>query len=156
MPDMLVKLYDLDQYAFDFHQLSENGIRIVNAMAPDLKKIERWITEMFGEGWAGEAAKAILSTPSKCFIAVSQDNIVGFACYDSTAKGFFGPTGVDETMRGKGVGKALLLKTLNAMYTEGYAYAIIGSAGPVSYYEKCCGAAAIPDSTPGYYKNMIP
>ena len=33
----------------------------------------------------------------------------------------------------------------------GYAYAIIGSAGPEDYYAKVCGAIAIPDSKPGIY-----
>ena len=46
-----------------------------------------------------------------------------------TAKAFFGPTGVDETYRGKGIGKALLLVCLHDMYAQGYAYGIIGDAG---------------------------
>lgn len=155
MPDMLVKLYELDKYPVDYKKLSKDGITIITAMSANLSKIERWITEKFNEGWANEAAKSILSSPSKCFLAVDKDGIVGFACYDSTAKGFFGPTGVDESVRGKGVGKALLLRTLGAMAEEGYAYAVIGFVGPADFYAKCCGAQLIPDSTPGYYKNLL-
>ena len=58
-------------------------------------------------------------------------------------RGFFGPTGVDPAYRGKGIGKALLLKCLEAMRNEGYGYAVIGGAGPVNFYEKCCGATVI-------------
>ena len=38
---------------------------------------------------------------------------------------------------------------------EGYAYAIIGGVGPVAFYEKCVGARAIPDSTPGIYRDFL-
>ena len=41
------------------------------------------------------------------------------------------------------------------MYTVGYAYAIIGDAGPVEYYKKTVGAVEIPNSHPGIYKNML-
>ena len=81
--------------------------------------------------------------------------MVGFACYEATAKDFFGPTGVNPDYRGKGIGKALLLAALHAMRAEGYAYAIIGSAGPTAFYEKEVGAIAIPDSSPGIYKHML-
>ena len=155
MSDMLVKLFDLTDHNSEYIDLQNNGISIKSAMAPDLYKITKWIGENFGQGWAGEATKAILSTPSKCFIAVYEKKIVGFACYDATTRGFFGPTGVEESMRGKGLGKALLFKTLSAMYDFGYAYAIIGSAGPTNFYEKACGAVVIENSSPGYYKNMI-
>ena len=41
------------------------------------------------------------------------------------------------------------------MYEAGYAYAIVGSAGPVDFYVKSSGAMTIPDCTPGEYKNMV-
>ena len=31
----------------------------------------------------------------KCFIATENGKLIGFACYDATAKGFFGPIGID-------------------------------------------------------------
>ena len=39
-----------------------------------------------------------------------------------TARGFFGPTGVKESARHKGVGRALLMVTLKDMASQGYAY----------------------------------
>ena len=64
--------------------------------------------------------------PISCFVAVQNQQIIGFACYDATALGFFGPTGVIEESRGKGVGKALLLACMLDMKLKGYGYAIIG------------------------------
>ena len=81
--------------------------------------------------------------------------MLGFACYDATVKGFFGPTGVAKEERGQGIGKALLLACLNAMKEEGYGYGIIGGAGPVHFYEKCCGAQVIENEQPNIYSRMI-
>jgi hypothetical protein len=41
------------------------------------------------------------------------------------------------------------------MLNVGYAYAIIGDAGPVEYYKKVVGAIEIPDSSPGVYKDLL-
>jgi predicted N-acetyltransferase YhbS len=89
--------------------------------------------------------------PATCFIALRDGNVVGFACYDVTARNFFGPEGVDASMRGKGIGRALLLSALHAQRVAGYAYAIIGGVGPTAFYEKCVGATSIEGSTPGIY-----
>ena len=81
--------------------------------------------------------------------------MVGFACYDTAALGLFGPMGVIESMQGKGIGKALLLACLVEMKIKGYGYAVIGWAGPQDFYAKIAGAVAIPDSTPGIWKNWL-
>ncbi|MNL63125.1 hypothetical protein D3C87_1872180 [compost metagenome] len=88
-------------------------------------------------------------------VAVHDEKIVGFSCHDVTALGFFGPTGVDESMRGQGIGEALLLASLTAMREAGYGYAIIGGVGPAKFYERVAGAVEIPDSTPGIYAGML-
>ena len=46
--------------------------------------------------------------------ADDKKEIVGFGCHDATCKNFFGPTGGQESHRGQGVGKALLLACLHA------------------------------------------
>ena len=46
---------------------------------------------------------------SKCFIATENGKVIGFAFYDSSAKGFFGPIGVEPTRRGERIGQALLI-----------------------------------------------
>ena len=46
-----------------------------------------------------------------------------------------------ESERKKGIGKALLLKSLESMQELGYAYAIIGwpAKSAVDFYKKCAG-----------------
>ncbi|MDA7868065.1 GNAT family N-acetyltransferase, partial [Akkermansiaceae bacterium] len=94
--------------------------------------------------------------PVACFIATKDKKILGFACYETTAKGYFGPTGVAESARGLGLGKALLLKALEAQREAGYAYAFIGGVGPREFYAKTVGAIEIPGSDPGIYVDILP
>jgi GNAT superfamily N-acetyltransferase len=152
MPDMLVRLYALPE-----KRTSRLGpdIRIRRAMAPERRIVASWIAERFGAGWAGEAEAAFSSTPTRIHIALHHDQLVGFACHDVTALGFFGPMGVDGAMRGGGIGEALLLESLLAMRAAGYAYAIIGGAGPTGFYARTVGAVEIPDSTPGIYASLL-
>ena len=151
--DMLVKLYEVQDCPELMEKLKAEGIFIKKAMTPDLTKITSWVKETFGQGWADECTAAILS--DGCWIAVKDKKVIGFACYDATMKDFFGPTGVQEDMRGHGIGKALLIRCLISMKERGYAYAIIGSAGPKDFYRKAVGAIGIEGSIPGAYRNMV-
>ena len=157
MPDMLVKLYELPDSSERIRKLEEEHIRIFRPMTPNRDKVSGWIEEQFGIGWANEIEAAFTRHPVSCFIAydTEEKKILGFAGYDCTTKGFFGPTGVDPEVRGRGIGGALLLSCLEAMREEGYGYAVIGGAGPVDYYRKVCGAEIIEGSVPGIYKNLI-
>lgn len=157
MPDMLVKLYELPDCSEKVKKLEEKGIRILRAMTPNKSKVTDWIAKEFGPGWADEASAAFTHFPVSCFIAYDEKEkkILGFACYDCTYKNFFGPTGVDKEYRGLGIGGVLFLRCMEAMRDEGYAYAVIGSAGPVDYYRKMSGAEVIEGSTPGIYKDLI-
>lgn len=82
---------------------------------------------------------------------------MGFACFEATAKNFFGPMAVSEAEREKGIGKALLLKSLSSMEEMGYGYAIIGwpAETAVAFYETCVDAVMIDEASSGIYKRMI-
>jgi len=160
MPDMLVNLYDMPKIDLDA-ELAENGITIKRAMALDKCEIVEYVRTAFADicpKWADECERAIFNSPPSCYIAVHDGEVVGFACYDSTAPGFFGPTGVSPSMQGKGVGKALLGKCLESMKEKGYAYAIIGYVTDVfSFYEKAVNATVIEGSSTdkSIYSNLI-
>jgi GNAT superfamily N-acetyltransferase len=94
--------------------------------------------------------------PPTLFVAIDGETLLGFACYDGTARGFFGPTGVAEAARGRGIGETLLIVTLRAMREAGYAYAVIGDPGPVEFYRKRLDVLEIPKSDPGIYAGMLP
>lgn len=155
MTDMLVKLYNLPPLEPALARAAAAGVEIRRALAAEKQIVVGWVAHHFEPYWAGECDVAFSRTPVACFIAVEKGKPVGFACHDATARNFFGPTGVLPDQRGRGLGQALLLACLHAMREQGFAYAIIGGVGPVDFYEKVVGAAVIPDSTPGIYKNML-
>ena len=157
MSDLLVKLYELPSPEPYVARVREQGIIIRRPIGPENYAVIRWIKEHFGEGWAGESENAFFRSPKSIYIAVREadSKMLGFGCYDATVKGFFGPTGVDEAERGKGIGSAILMLCLQGMLEEGYGYAVIGDAGPVDFYAKICGATVIEGSTPGVYRGMI-
>jgi hypothetical protein len=153
MSDMLVKLYDIPEIP-----PLKDGIKVKRACPTDFGKIIQFVREEFCENWANECSYALYNRPISCFIAVKDKKIIGFACYDATAKGFFGPIGLLETERGNRTGSALLLSCLHAMKNDGYAYAVIGWVGDANpFYEKAANAIMIPDSPPtkSIYSNMI-
>jgi len=155
MPDMLVKLYNLE-HNWSFVQEQEKlGITIRKPIGPEKLYVMDWVKETFSSAWAAETDMAFSNRPVSCFIALKPNEMIGFACYDATGLGLFGPTGVAEAKRGKGTGTALLLACLLDMKLKGYGYAVIGGAGPVNFYRKAAGAVVIPDSVPSVWKDML-
>lgn len=155
MPDMLVKLYELPDAKPYLDALTGHGISIRRAIAPEKRLVVGWARTHFSPGWGDECDVAMSRQPASCFVAQKDGQMLGFACYDATKKGFFGPTAVSPDTRGLGVGAALLIVSLQAMLAEGYAYAIIGGAGPTEFYAKIVNALAIEGSSPGIYRNML-
>ena len=112
MSDMLVKLYDLPDVEVLIKRLKDREIVIRIAMPYEKHDVVEWVKNMFGAGCASECDVAFSNHPISCLIATETGKIISFACYDSTCKNFFGPTGVAEIKRGNGIGKALFLACL--------------------------------------------
>jgi predicted N-acetyltransferase YhbS len=125
------------------------------ALPPEQHIIKDWVRANFSEYWVSEVTAAMAHQPPGCLIAIVDGQLVGFACYDATARGFFGPTGVAEDQRGKKIGLALLSHTLQAMKARGYAYAIIGSVGPQEFYANAVGAMPIASDKEDIYQGML-
>ncbi len=155
MPDMLVRLYELpDGSAYERRAL-DAGISVRRLDAWDRAALRRFVGQHFGETWASEADFAFTNGhPITGFIAIKDGAIAGFAVYESSRRGFFGPTGVREDLRGSGAGAALLYRCLEAMREYGYAYAIIGGVGPAEFYAKTCGASIIGGSESSVYAGL--
>lgn len=156
MIDMLVRLYALPETAELYSAVESQGVVLRRARAFELHTVREFVRENFSAKWVSEVEVAMSRQPIACFIATKDRQVIGFACYDTTQRGFFGPTGVGETARGTGLGKALLFKSLEALRELGYAYAVIGGVGPREFYEKACGAIEIPGSDPGTYNDLLP
>lgn len=156
MQDMLVRLYDLPSVSeLEQSLFEEEKIIFRHAIAPEQHILVAWAKEHFSDFWASEVAVAFSKQPVTCIVAHTGNDILGFACYETTARSFFGPTGVLETHRGKKIGKVLLVKALEGLKNMGYAYGIIGGVGPHEYYHKTVGAELIPGSEHSIYKHLL-
>lgn len=151
---MLVKLYNLPDISAEARALQADGVVCRRAESYERSAVMEFVQAQF-PNWADEAAAAFASVPPTVFVAAEAGTVLGFACYNVTRPNYFGPTGVQESQRGRGIGKALLLLALEALRAEGYAYAIIGGVGPAAFYERAVGATIIPGSEEGIYAGML-
>lgn len=122
--------------------------KVRKAIPSDFEKLASFVNEEFSERWLRSIEYGFRTYKENLpiYIAEQEEVIVGFACYDVVRgkKGLFGPMGIAKQNRVKGVGKQLLHRCLHSMKQDGYEYAIIGQAGPVEFYERCCNARLIP------------
>ncbi|HZP57416.1 MAG TPA: GNAT family N-acetyltransferase [Dehalococcoidia bacterium] len=155
MPDMLARLYDLPSPAPYEARAAAAGVRVRRMDAWDRAPVLRFVREQFGENWASEAEMAFSGGhPITGFVAVREGEIAGFAVYEASRRGYFGPTGVRPDVRGCGAGAVLLFRCLESMREMGYAYAVIGGVGPAEFYAKVCGARVIEGSERGVYGDL--
>src|SRR4030095_10007950 len=155
MPDLLVNLLKLPPLDALIRELSAQGFNIRRAQPFELTHVRQFVEEEFSIAWADEVSVGFVYKPVSVYIATRDARVIGFAGYECTRRSFFGPTGVVEGERGRGIGKALLIASLWGLRDLGYVYAIIGGAGPVKFYHETVGAIVIPDSEPGIYTDLL-
>jgi len=98
---------------------------------------EDFIEQNFGRIWRFETSRA-----AAVFISEEDNSITGFAAIEANNRGLgtFGPTGVAKSMRGRGIGRDLLLASLSELHRLGYERAIIPWTDAIDFYRKSCGA----------------
>lgn len=108
----------------------------------DAPRVLDFIEAEFGRIWRFEAAKAFERDVPPAFITEDDGVITGFAVHDVNNRGlgFFGPTGVASSQRGRGLGCKLLLASLADLRRLGYAQAVIPWTDALDFYRKCSGA----------------
>jgi GNAT superfamily N-acetyltransferase len=152
---MLVNLLKLPPLQPLLDELSNVGVNIRRAQPFELTPVRQFIEQNFSVAWADEVSTGFANKPVTVYIATRDGHVIGFAGYECTRKAFFGPTGVAESERGRGSGKALLIAALSGLRELGYVYGVIGRAGPIEFYQKAVGAVVISDSDPGIYTDLL-
>lgn len=155
MPDMLVRLLDLPPLEPELQKMEQAGVVLRRSLPFEASKVRAFVESHFGTSWADEISVGYSNKPTTVYIAVREGRILGFGAYECTHRAFFGPTGVAEAERGQGIGRALLIACLWGLRELGYAYGIIGGAGPTEFYAKAVGAVEIPGSSPGVYAHPL-
>ena len=121
--------------------LAGQGITVRRLKHEDEPALRPWVQRNWSQNWATEACNSLQNDPVTTFVAENDRGIVGFATYDvMVMPGSFGPTGVEESMRGLGLGKILLLRCLADMKAKGYRRCEIIWVGPVAFYAHTAGA----------------
>ena len=121
--------------------LAGQGISVRRLRYEDEPVLRPWVQRNWGDNWATEACDSLKNDPVTTFVAETDGSIVGFATYDVMLfSGSFGPTGVEESMRGLGLGKVLLFRCLEDMRDKGYERCEIIWVGPIAFYAHTAGA----------------
>ena len=154
MKDMLVKLYDLPKECVEYEKLKKQ-IDFRRPLAAEKYLVNNWVNKNFGEGWKSEVDVSFSKSPISTYLAIKDQNIIGFSSYDSAYLNFLGPMGISKEYRKMGIGKALLYLSLKSMIEMGYAFGIFGGVGPAKFYETTFGAKIIEGSDPGIYKGIL-
>src|SRR5205823_8549910 len=111
MPDLLVNLLKLSPPK----SISDDAVTIRRAQPFEITPVREFIEKNFSVAWADEISVSFANKPVTVFIATRDGRIVGFAGYECTRRSFFGPTGVAESERGRGIGKTLLIASLQGL-----------------------------------------
>src|SRR6185436_14600622 len=98
MPDLLVNLLKLPAREGTL----PHDFILRRAQPFELTPIRNFVTENFSRSWADEISVGFARQPISVFVATIDRALVGFAAYECTRRGFFGPTGVVPAAQGKG------------------------------------------------------
>lgn len=144
MPDMFCSLIELPPLEPLLKPLRDEGITLRRANPWEKSDVCDWVLRQFSSAWRDEVSVTFARQPVTCYLAVRDKEILGFVAYEATRRNYFGPTGVSEAARGKGIGAALCIAALQGLRELGYTYAVIGGAGPTGFYSKLVGAIPVP------------
>jgi predicted N-acetyltransferase YhbS len=101
---------------------------------------QHWMERTWKYPWSVEVQRTRERSPTACFVAVRDGEILGFAAYDTNRLGLFGPMGTSPTARGSGLGGELLRCCLRDYVTQGRETCEIGWVGPLGFYQRTVGA----------------
>ena len=89
-------------------KLAKEGFKIRRLKHGEKQTFYEWMLGTWSQNWTTESCNSLKNTPVTTFIALDvNDNICGFATYDVTMfRGGFGPTGVEKSLRGLGIGES--------------------------------------------------
>ena len=139
--DMEVDLKEVDlDTAATAARLAAEGIVVRRTNDADISGTSAFVLQTFSRGWQIEVEETRRFPLPPLNVAIYKEQVVGFAAYDVTGYGRFGPTGTRPDMRQRGIGGVLLKMCLQQMSDRGDSTAEIAWAGPVAFYAKEVGA----------------
>ncbi len=94
------------------------SVRIRRPLAAERTRMLAVVEAEFGSAWALETGRAFEPSVPSIFVAEQDGAIVGFSAHDANNRGlgWFGPEGVLPPWRGQGIGRQLLLASLQDLF----------------------------------------
>jgi len=102
-----------------------------------------WVCKYFSPGWGYETNEGFRFDKPKIWLAEKDAETVGFSVYGALEPHWFGPIGVLDAHRKKGLGTVLLFKTLFSMREEGQRLVVIPWTGHLFFYSQVPGIRRI-------------
>ena len=134
--------------------VDKGGYKYERVQPKDFEEAFNFVKQHFSDGtWPEEVQFSFKFTPPTTFIAKDAKNaIVGWSTHSLFFPGSFGPTGVLESLRGKGIGNELLLWSLWDIKQNGLETCEIMwvTGDTVKFYSKAIGAYISPIYYPMY------
>lgn len=137
-------------------ELEKGGYHFGRVKSSDFVETYNFVKIQFPHStWCEEVKYSFTLNPPTTFIAKDANkNIVGWATHSQFFPGSFGPTGVKESLRGKGIGTTLFLWCLWDIKQKGLDTCeimwVVGDT--IKFYSKAIGAYISPIFYPMYKK----
>ncbi len=106
-------------------KLRQEGISFRKASLKEKEALVQWVREKFSPFWAYEVSLGFSNESTGVWLAKYEGRVVAFSGYSLLEPNWFGPIGVEEEMRGKGIGTVLLYKAINSLRLSGHRIVII-------------------------------
>ena len=121
--------------------LARDGITFDRPPHEQMEPVREWVRSVFGDGWAHETKLGFGHDPVGVWVARASGELCGFGASNATGRQYFGPIGVSEAYRGRGIGRILVVKCLSDLQRDGRAYAWIPTGlGRIAFYHQAAGA----------------
>jgi GNAT superfamily N-acetyltransferase len=131
-----------DTAAID-RRLAEQGIEVRRLVPADRLAYSAWLADSWGSAWHDEGMNAFANDPISGFIAIHAGRLCAFAVYNVEGfAGHFGPTGTDDSQRGRGIATALFYRCMEDLRRGGLDSAEVVWVGPIAYYTRIADAIA--------------
>lgn len=125
----------------DEERLAAEGFAFRRLTPADGEEFAAWLTQRWNPTWLAEGLSSYANNPISTFIATYQGRICAFASYNvAIFDNGFGPTGTEEALRGRRLGRILFYRCMEDMRQLGHATAEVCWVGPIAFYAKVADA----------------
>ncbi len=125
------------------NELVHNGFLFRKARLQEKKELVSWVRDTFSPFWAYEVSCGFSEDSTSIWLAEHKGEVVGFSAYSVLEPDWFGPIGVDERVRGKGIGTVLLYKAISSLRLDGHRFVTIPWTELLFFYSQLPGIVSI-------------